>query len=519
MKTKTILNVLIAILLCVSSFGSVVSAQDSPGTDDIHSVNISVENEENDEQHMTITVALAWDYPAQFSNNLNIESDGVDGISGDEANDYGLQLEGMTLDELQDEHKSHVWDMSFGGAGSSTGGGGSAAWDIATTLDKEALINESGLHDGFGVTITLTMDMNAADLTTPDVTMTFGPVGDKEGTGLELPPWQTAVSVTDGLNWCNTNLSNDGTENSLESDFAYRADDEFDFTATFGQDCDGKDGGDDDKDGVPNDNDDCPGTASGVTVDPDTGCPVDQGCTEGTDSDGDGVDDCFDTCADTADGASVDGDGCSEAQLPDETEDWTFNVTFTVADASYTCAGMDNTSSAADCMTAADVTLPAVADVAAGHPHAWAWELQVAGSAAADQDPANMLLTSQSTFAWVATGCTGDCLTSTVHTVTNLSGALEIASGDCVYFDGVTPVFGDAWDDLSQSSRCFDAEGTYTSGDYTITVGAAATNGTGTGPIGEETKTDEEATPGFGLIAGVSAALGAALIAASRHED
>jgi hypothetical protein len=360
------------------------------------------------------------------------------------------------------------------------------------------------------------MALDAGTLSTPDVTMTFGPLDNKEGEGSDLPPWQTAVSVTDGLNWCNTNLTSNGTD--LDSSFAYRADDDFDFTAVFKQECEDTTGKeDDDKDGVANANDLCANTPDGTVVD-DTGCPVDQGCTEGTDSDGDGVDDCLDTCADTADGASVDDNGCSADQLPDEEEDWVFSVTFTVADATYTCAGMDNTSSAADCMTAASVTLPVVADVAAGHPHAWAWELQVAGSAAADQDPANMLLTSQSAFAWVATGCTGDCLTSTVHTVTNLSGALDIASGDCVYFDGVTPAFGDAWDALGESSRCFSAEGTYTSGDYTITVGAAADNGTTTGPIGEEIKT-EEATPGFGLIAGVSAALGAALIVASRRED
>ena len=176
-------------------------------------------------------------------------------------------------------------------------------------------------------------------------------------------------------------------------------------------------------------------------------------------------------------------------------------------------------------MDAAGATLSDVADVKAGHPHEWSWELQVNGVAADDQSAANMALTSQSTFSWVVNCASGSatCGDEIVHVVTELTGALEIASGDCVFFDGVSPTFGDAWDDLGQSSRCFSAEGTYTSGEFSVTVPTAATN---TGNNSTEPTDDiatpveaEESTPGFGLIVGVTAALGAALIAASRKED
>ncbi len=281
---------------------------------------------------------------------------------------------------------------------------------------------------------------------------------------------------------------------------------------------------DDDKDGVLNANDLCANTPADTVVDAD-GCAVDEGCVECTDSDGDGVDDCADTCADTAAGDSVDEDGCSQAQLDamNPVDDWTFDVTFSVDAAEFTCTGMTNASTAQDCMDAAGATLAAVADVPAGHPHEWSWELQVNGVAADDQDAANMALTSQSSFSWVVKCASGasTCGDETVHVVTELTGALEIASGDCVFFDGVTPTFGDAWDDLGQSSRCFSAEGTWTSGDFSVTVPAATTgDNTTTDPIDDTATTVEaEETPGFGLIAGVSAALGAALIAASRKED
>ncbi len=60
---------------------------------------------------------------------------------------------------------------------------------------------------------------------------------------------------------------------------------------------------DSDGDGVPDAEDDCPGTPSGVRVDG-SGCPVD--------SDGDGTPDYIDRCPDTPAGKSVDENGCPE---------------------------------------------------------------------------------------------------------------------------------------------------------------------------------------------------------------
>lgn len=58
---------------------------------------------------------------------------------------------------------------------------------------------------------------------------------------------------------------------------------------------------DDDKDGVSNDNDKCPGTPLGIRVDK-NGCPLD--------TDGDGVPDYYDKCPDTPEGVKVDAKGC-----------------------------------------------------------------------------------------------------------------------------------------------------------------------------------------------------------------
>jgi OOP family OmpA-OmpF porin len=58
---------------------------------------------------------------------------------------------------------------------------------------------------------------------------------------------------------------------------------------------------DSDGDGVTDDNDECPGTPSGVKVD-DRGCPLD--------SDGDGVTDDNDECLNTPKGVTVDERGC-----------------------------------------------------------------------------------------------------------------------------------------------------------------------------------------------------------------
>ncbi len=65
---------------------------------------------------------------------------------------------------------------------------------------------------------------------------------------------------------------------------------------------------DTDGDQVNDDQDTCPGTADGATVDAD-GCSTAQ-----TDADGDGVMDDADLCDDTAQNATVNGDGCSAAQ-------------------------------------------------------------------------------------------------------------------------------------------------------------------------------------------------------------
>ena len=535
MNTKTIMNVLIAILLCASGLASVVSAADDGAIpEDMHTVTIAVDHDDDSEDEITVSVTLSWEYPDMMRNMADTPGDERDGvIDASEATEYAAMLDDMGLEELQTAHRSHVWNMNLGSSNAANpdDGGSEVAWDVSTDVTGV----EGSTDDGttWTVTITLAMDMTADDLPSDTLDMTFGPAGDREGGVTDLPYWETSVSVEGTDSWCIASITKDDGS-SLESEFAYRGNDttnsdqepdDWDFTVSFDQNIDcteDDDKADDDRDGVGNEDDLCPGTADNTVVDED-GCAVDDGtCEAGTDTDGDGVDDCDDTCPDTT-GTETDNNGCSAEQLGTDDDDWTFSVTFTVDSASFTCEGMTNDSTAQDCMTAAGATLSDVADVKAGHPHEWSWELQVNGVAADDQDAANMALTSQSSFSWVVKCASGasTCGDETVHVVTELTGALEIASGDCVFFDGVTPTFGDAWDDLGQSSRCFSAEGTWTSGDFSVTVPAATTgDNTTTDPIDDTATTVEaEETPGFGLIAGVSAALGAALIAASRKED
>ena len=67
---------------------------------------------------------------------------------------------------------------------------------------------------------------------------------------------------------------------------------------------------DTDGDGVPDFEDECPGTPAGATVDA-VGCF----CDVGGDSDGDGVNNCLDVCPDTPVGEEVDATGCPQACL------------------------------------------------------------------------------------------------------------------------------------------------------------------------------------------------------------
>lgn len=74
---------------------------------------------------------------------------------------------------------------------------------------------------------------------------------------------------------------------------------------------------DSDNDGVPDDQDKCPGTKAGVKVD-EMGCPLD--------SDNDGVPDYLDKCPNTPAGAAVDDTGCPEKLTKEVSID--LNITF-----------------------------------------------------------------------------------------------------------------------------------------------------------------------------------------------
>ena len=117
MNKKTIMNVLIAILLCASGFASVVSAagEEAP-PEDMHMVTISVDHDEETNE-MTVSVALTWDYPSIYRNTADSQNpDERDGtVDASEAEEYTSALAGMSLEELQVAHRSHVWDMNLEG--------------------------------------------------------------------------------------------------------------------------------------------------------------------------------------------------------------------------------------------------------------------------------------------------------------------------------------------------------------------------------------------------------------------
>ena len=511
MNTKTILSVLAVFLLCVSAIPPMASAGGHGDTSEepTHRVAISAEEQADG---VDVTVIMVWQYGMDMRVEADMSGDGDGNVSQAEADQVNTDLGMMTLEDLQLEYESHIWAFSFS---DSSMGGTAIVWDI--TAVATGLVGATEHVEGTVVTVTVTLVAG----TTEPAELSFGPL-DRNGTA-EIPRFETAVEITaiDG-GLCATSIDSDADAEKLTNPFSYRENDTFVTTVLFGKDDCAAEHADEDNDGVIDSLDECPGSPPGMTAD-EVGCDID-GPTH-TDADSDGVPDSSDSCPGTATEAIVDENGCSADQTPEPEDDGEFNVTFSVdvgdsaAAVEHTCLNMTNTSSAADCMTAAGFTLPGGSTDAAGHPHHWTWSLQVNGVALVDQDAANLTLTSQSTFAWTADGCTGDCRTTTVHEATNTTTTVTASAGDCVWFNGHTPAFADGFDN-NMSYRCFEAAGDYMSGDLKVTVAAASGtgNGTGTDPI-DVKPDDSKDTPGFGLVAGITAVLGAALIAASRRED
>ena len=514
MNTKTILSVLAVFLLCVSAIPPMASAggHDDTSEEPTHRVAISAEEQADG---VDVTVIMVW----QYGMDMRVEADtsGDGNVSTSEAEQVNSDLANATLEDLEREYESHIWAFSFSNSGGV--GGDAPVWDI--TAVATGLYGPTEHVEGTVVTVTVTLVAG----TTEPAELSFGPLDDDDGAAI-TPRFATAVEITSivgGL--CATSIDSDDADvDKLDNPFSYKENDTFVTTVLFGKDDCAAEHADEDTDGVIDSLDECPATPIGTTVG-DDGCDID-GPTH-TDTDGDGVPDSSDSCPDTAAEAAVDANGCSADQTPEEPEDdGKFNVTFSVdigdsaAAVEHTCSNMTNTSTAADCMTAAGFTLPGGSTDAAGHPHHWTWSLQVDGVALDDQDAANLTLTSQSTFAWTADGCTGDCRTTPVHEATNTTTTVTASAGDCVWFNGHTPAFADGFDN-NMSYRCFEAAGDYMSGDLKVMVAAASgtDNGTnGTDPI-DVKPDDSKDTPGFGLVAGITAVLGAALIAASRRED
>ena len=108
MNTKTILNVLIAILLCASTFASVVSAAGDDATgEDMHSVTITDDHEGEDEDNITITIAFVWEYPANMRGMADTEVAQAGTVDAREAIDYEPALGLLRLEEIHAASRSN----------------------------------------------------------------------------------------------------------------------------------------------------------------------------------------------------------------------------------------------------------------------------------------------------------------------------------------------------------------------------------------------------------------------------
>lgn len=130
----------------------------------------------------------------------------------------------------------------------------------------------------------------------------------REFYGMDDDTWDTMLSV--GVSWGFGGRSQPVSQ-TMETAPAMPVDSDKDGVPDSQDQCPGTPAGtavnsqgcpvDSDKDGVPDAQDKCPGTAAGVIVNS-QGCPVD--------SDGDGVPDNLDKCPNTAKGVKVDSNGC-----------------------------------------------------------------------------------------------------------------------------------------------------------------------------------------------------------------
>ena len=272
---------------------------------------------------------------------------------------------------------------------------------------------------------------------------------------------------------------------------------------------------DTDNDGWNDNVDQCP-SVSGTN----SGCP---------DTDGDGVHDGIDLCDSEGFTTDENGDGCEDAA---EIVYYMVHVTF---GDSHVMGNVSNGTSIADALV--QLSAPAAGssadDMAADDPRHGTYSLCRVMTVGGEEtcttlSDATGLVTDVMNLRLTASNSSGD---AKVHVVA-AAGDISVAQGDWIYITGHT-----ACNDADADGTCEDATSTFTSleitsetdltliltpggSSMTVTVGTAdsagSTDNTVTTGTTDTAAEDEGALPGFGLVIGLTATLGAALIAARR---
>ena len=272
---------------------------------------------------------------------------------------------------------------------------------------------------------------------------------------------------------------------------------------------------DTDDDGWNDNVDMCPSTVGTYN-----GCP---------DTDGDGVHDGLDACDSEAPTTDEDGDGC------EDTVDIVYHMVHVEYGETHVMGNVSNGTSIAEALSG--LNAPALGasadDMAADDPRHSTYSLCRVMTVGGEETctsitDASTPVTGEMMFRLTASNSSGD---AKVHVVA-AAGDITVSVGDWLYITGHT-----ACNDADGDGTCEDTTATFTSleiiseddltlvltpGGSSMTVTVGTSDGSSTSTTTTTTGTtdtaaeDEGALPGFGLVIGLTATLGAALIAARR---
>ena len=259
-------------------------------------------------------------------------------------------------------------------------------------------------------------------------------------------------------------------------------------------------------------------------------CPAVSGTMSGCpDTDGDGVHDGLDACDNEAPTTDEDGDGCEDGV------EIVYHMVHVTYGETHVMGNVSNGTSIADALSGLNApALGSSADNrAADDPRHSTYSLCRVMTVGGEETCTSITdvtapVTGEMNFRLTASNSSGD---AKVHVVA-AAGDITVSEGDWLYITGHT-----ACNDADGDGTCEDTSATFTSleitsaDDLTLILtpgGSSMTVTVGTADGGSDTSTttttgttdtaaeDDGALPGFGLVIGLTATLGAALIAARR---